>query len=823
MSFLLDRVRPQGGGLAACWSMLEWTGTRLRRGMTMTASPLDVYELQLGEFAAKVEALAAQGYRPLSISQYGDPGNPLVASVWDQRPGPALRWVIGASVADFVTAYQQNELERFYPVLITATGLGAATRMTGVFEERPAAEATELTVEQDTHAFGGSVVDRARDGWILRSATIYDDPPASSRVAAIWEKNTGNVAWIAFAGLTEADHQVRFDAQSSQWARLAFVTGSAGGRLLAIYRDDQLGLIGEGFVARYGLSLTAYEQERDHWHGQGLYQVCLQGYGTAGDRRFAAIFVVGERPVQRVLRVAGSPAVPTIDQAVIDLMKASNIRGASLAIAQGTRLVLARAYTWAEPDYPQVQPTTTFRIASCSKLVAALGIHQLVAEGALRLTAPLPEALPLSAPDGGPPVNPAYLDTAVHGLLEYCGRFERYENQGPAVAQAFGTPLPVTHAQIASYVTTMTPLPGPSDRLDDTGYFLAGQIIKRERGTATLMEALADHITGPLQITRLHTARSLLADQPKCEARHHPRDLVLVPSVMSPDRPLVPREYGDENLETMETSGGLSAAAPDLVRILAAMTAKPYTPLGRPAVDSLLSNAVGGGHGFDELHLIGGHYKGDKGGLLQTSQSGLFFTSDGFSYVILWNGQHTESNLTLETGDGPGWYPEFTAVLQAAQSHTWPAIDLFPTYGMPSLPVTEGGWRRCGKCQGLFSAPATCPAGGPHTAADHLTYLLMRDSAFTYGQSGWHRCRKCKTLSFGHDGSGSCAASGPHDPTGSPDYTLVIDSPYHEPQRDWRHCHNCQSLFYGGAGTSACPAGTTHIPIESPDYSIAPG
>jgi CubicO group peptidase (beta-lactamase class C family) len=56
-------------------------------------------------------------------------------------------------------------------------------------------------------------------------------------------------------------------------------------------------------------------------------------------------------------------------------MKRSNIRGAALAIVKGTTLVLARGYTWAEPDYPTIQPTTCFQLGSGSKLVATLA-HQ---------------------------------------------------------------------------------------------------------------------------------------------------------------------------------------------------------------------------------------------------------------------------------------------------------------------------------------------------------------------------------------------------------------------------------------------------------------
>src|SRR6185503_6871692 len=108
--------------------------------------------------------------------------------------------------------------------------------------------------------------------------------------------------------------------------------------------------------------------------------------------------------------------------------------------------------------------------------------------------------------------------------------------------------------------------------------------------------------------------------------------------------------------ETMETSGGASAAAVDLVRILAAMNASPYTPLGRPAIDGLLKNVVvkGGGHGFDSVDPIT-PFEFPKGGLLQTTQAGLRYSRDGFSYVILWNGQHTGTGPNFN--DDGSWYP----------------------------------------------------------------------------------------------------------------------------------------------------------------------
>src|SRR5262249_35823735 len=82
------------------------------------------------------------------------------------------------------------------------------------------------------------------------------------------------------------------------------------------------------------------------------------------------------------------------------IMSAGMIRGGSIAITLGTRLVYARGYTFAEPGYPDVQPTRTFRQASVSKPSCAAAIWQLIESGALHLTDKFHKKLPLT-PKGG--------------------------------------------------------------------------------------------------------------------------------------------------------------------------------------------------------------------------------------------------------------------------------------------------------------------------------------------------------------------------------------------------------------------------------------
>jgi hypothetical protein len=333
-----------------------------------------------------------------------------------------------------------------------------------------------------------------------------------------------------------------------------------------------------------------------------------------------------------------------------------------------------------------------------------------------------------------------------------------------------------------------------------------------------------------LQIKRIRAGRSLLSAQLPDEARYHSRDLELRQSVMDDARPLVPRDYGDENLETMETSGGLSGAVTDLARILAAMNAKPYTPLGRPVVEQMLKSADSvDGHGFDWLEPIDaakGLYNGPKGGLLQTSQAGIWYSGDGISYVIVWNGRHTGNMLSeLHPDIGPEWYPTFSKVVDAAAKHGWPEIDLFSTeYKMDSFPATQDNWRWCSKCQGLFFAGAnlgSCPAGSSHANSGSGNYALMHNSKLAYGQANWRWCNKCQGLFFGGAQQGKCPAGGSHDKSASGNYSLVLDSPYKEHQRNWRWCKKCQGLFFAGQAKGVCPAGGAHDPSSSGNYSLA--
>jgi hypothetical protein len=96
-------------------------------------------------------------------------------------------------------------------------------------------------------------------------------------------------------------------------------------------------------------------------------------------------------------------------------------------------------------------------------------------------------------------------------------------------------------------------------------------------------------------------------------------------------------------------------------------------------------------------------------------------------------------------------------------------------------------------------------------------------------QGNWRWCNKCQGLFFGGDVAGSrCPTGGTHAPPAesrSGNYSLpheAADDPSR--QSDWRWCNKCQGLFFGGdVGGSHCPAGGTHAEPEasgSGNYSL---
>jgi hypothetical protein len=92
----------------------------------------------------------------------------------------------------------------------------------------------------------------------------------------------------------------------------------------------------------------------------------------------------------------------------------------------------------------------------------------------------------------------------------------------------------------------------------------------------------------------------------------------------------------------------------------------------------------------------------------------------------------------------------------------------------------QGGWKVCGKCQGLYRQTGAdvpfCPAIGMHLPQKgNVNWQELRVSIGGPGESGWRRCTACTSLFFAGKTNdfGKCSTGEAHSP--APGESYVVD------------------------------------------------
>jgi CubicO group peptidase (beta-lactamase class C family) len=651
---------------------------------------------------------AQQGYRFVSLSVYGAVDAPVYAAVMIRRAQVVVQrdWPL-LTAAQWQQTFDEQAEQGFGPVILAATGSASDPRFAAVFEPQSPIPLTRHGLTS------GSVSDPAtiqgmnntakNDGLLLRWAASYGTE-ADPGFAAIWTPNTGAVLWNNDGLLDDAGtYQARFDAETSVWCRPSFVTLNGDNSYLSLFVADEVG----PWVARHDMTPEEYQAQFDIWTKQNYFPVCVQAAGAdAASARFAALFVQGEETVAKKFTATGPVANAEIDAAVQQVMQSFPVvRQAALAIVHGTKLVYARGYTLAEPDWPVTQPTTFFRLASCSKTVTALAVLQLIEEGVIDPADTLQGILQLTTPSGAAPAA-GFGAITIKNLLEHMSGLDTNGfAYGTGVVQAFGQPLPTKQDQLDSYIAGLAladPPPGSVQVYSNCGYYLLGRVVAHARGTGTPIEAYQAHLLGPLGITRIRSSVDLVSGQPADEARYQaqsinpafPSDLQVDSSLQTPGQPLVASGYGDDELALTQGAGGLSGAVTDVARLVAIlMDPNDNAALKRTTiVNDMLTPAAAlvaaqralgnsdprAGYGLDDARdLGGGSFYGQKGGQLINAASVIQFDGEwGFVAVF---------DCPAVRQGSQDWYPNWPAVVNAAQSANWGSTDLFPDFGMPPL------------------------------------------------------------------------------------------------------------------------------------------
>jgi CubicO group peptidase (beta-lactamase class C family) len=655
------------------------------------------------DYQSQWNTLVPQGYRPISLCVYGDRAAPLYAAVWIQRSGPPFAGIHGATAAQFQSFFDTWAAQGYSPVLLTATGPANNPVFAAVMEWSSAGVSlTRHLLRTGSNTDSGTIdywLTQARaNNWIPRCIAPYGTA-ADRRFAIVLDPNPVRELWsvAGWWGESSSDYQQRYNAHAQQWARPALVSVNPDATFTSVFRADSIGAL----VARHNMTSAGYQAEANTLVAQGYYPIHVQAGGPPSNTRFAALFATRDVPAPRSYTQTGTnvPAFAAVDNKVRSYMAATGTRAIGVAIMRGGRLVHARGYTWAEAGYPVTQPTTMFRLASCSKPLTSVAIYQLIQAGRLRLNTTMQSVLALQPPPGRT-LDPRFRNITVEHLLTHTAGWDRSEVSDlpsvNAVAAAFGQAnLPVTKLQLARYMAGQ-PLqfaPGAEQEYSNLGYLLLGLIIERLRGT-TYPTSVQQTMFTPLGLTRPHRSIARQSQQRAGSVRQHDTapgwdDLRIVPSAI--DGPAAgsavryPLAYGGEDLVLFDAFGGWTMAPVDYAKILAAFAVGSANPLLTQAtvnmmwtVPSLYASATdvelpNYANGWDSWTEAGGIRGVQHGGGMPGVATRILYRSDGWGFAIFASG-----------AGAPDIYPEIANLAPSS----WPTHDLFPSVGIPAFPAS---------------------------------------------------------------------------------------------------------------------------------------
>ena len=656
-------------------------------------------DLGLLEHLLLYEEAKSKGYAVLTFCQYGQRPEPLYVVVMIKRAhNPEQKAFWAKTRREFQDIFDQQANLGWGPVLISAHGPADSALFAGVFEKRDLIPltrlellngdgSTDLTTLQGMNAHARTVG--------LRPLCIASYGEADSpRFAAIWQNNTGPdaVLWNNDGTLDSLDTvRQRTAAQVSNWCRPVFLTLNKNQKFCSVFEASDVGRVQTVNLTDSIGYLLAYEQ----WVTQkGLLPICVQAAGLdAFSASFSAIFVEKDKASPRAWSATGVHDHTDIASNVRPAMTDTIIRQASVAIVFKKRLVYARGFNMAESNWPQAEPTTHFRLASCSKTITALAIFQLIEEGKLKLRDRMQDILQLKTPAGHEPTVPRFHEIRIQHLLEHTSgidpdKFEDLSALQAAFRDAGKTvSLPVSAENSDSFIATI-PLvshPGDSSVYNNCGYYLLGRVVRQLRGTARPIDAYQKHLFDPLHIQRIRRAKDLIADQQAGEARYQDPMLAVGTSVF-PGEKLVPTYYGTDHLEINDGSGGLTGAAVDVARLVAILISrhdssvlKRETIIGMFEKGAALSHAGQlSGYGFDTIVDQGdGKFFAIKGGALSDAHSVIDIDGDWGSVSLFAAADAPNAGNSSLGG--------FLSVYAPHRDSLMKVDDLFPQYGMPSL------------------------------------------------------------------------------------------------------------------------------------------
>lgn len=728
----------------------------LATGLTAAAAAvpaqIDAYhDVDSATHQAKINALGNAGYRPITISAYGTANNLRYAAVWVHRPGVNFIPFHGLTSAGYQNLLVSNP--GYIPTIVSVADGGGNARFAGVLEltGNPIYARHDQTLQD----FATELQTARSNGWRIKTADRYGTAQ-NARFIVSFEPNPNNIGWGAYTANDEFEHDARFDGLSVAYARQTIGAFDDFNRFLSCWDDT---IVGQTIV-HHDLTSAQYDQlANQYWNQNGFIPINICASGSGNGARFAAVWAATDLPMNRQWSTSGQfvPDLQTFDAWVQNFMQINAVRGAALAVVKDGELKLARGYTWAEPGYPQTQPTDVFRTASLAKPITSIAVHQQIeltpgsfnyqttmssmfGNPQLALNADLIDIQDLLTHEGG-------WDSSLQG------NFDPMFIDQTIVQNGNGLTYPISTNDIRLFMNPQ-PLdftPGNQAAYSNYGFMLLARMLEQQNPGKSFVELVKDRIFDPLGLTRPKLGRAHFDQRLPNEVLYHPRVLTSNRSVNDNNRPWVAGHYGGWNQENMDGNGAWVMAAPDLAKILASFDFGLFNPILGPTETGNMWTLDAG------ASFLKGWWRNNQGttvplaehnGILPGTRTYMGRRQDGISFVFLTNGDKTIGSV------------EGAQLSTLADNVSiWPGHDLFPSTGIVRF-------KQIGDLKTPFGSPCPGSTTTPFLTATGSAMIGDRPSMDLFGA-----LPNTGVLSM----VGTTQTSVDLAPLGAPGCTLLVD------------------------------------------------
>jgi len=240
------------------------------------------------DYQAKFDKYTMQGYRLTWVSGYSHNGDVRFAAIWEKRSGGT--WVArhGMTSNQYQSFFNQFTNQEYDLMHVSGYEVNGVDYYAAIFEHNGTPRSWIARHRLSSSDYQQFFDQQTKLGYRPRTLSGYAQN-GQERIATVFEKDLPNRQWVTHHSLTAAQYQMSFDQYTSQnyipTIGIGYNVGTAV-KFIGLWEK----IPGKAFVARHGLSSSAYQSQFDQWVGQGYKLNCISGYWENGEYKYAAVW-----------------------------------------------------------------------------------------------------------------------------------------------------------------------------------------------------------------------------------------------------------------------------------------------------------------------------------------------------------------------------------------------------------------------------------------------------------------------------------------------------------------------------------------------------